>query len=510
MAGPEDQPTGKTEVARPVSLSAGLVRNPVSLIGAILVTLALANIIFLLLIGVLVQDKPYVGIFTFVVFPAILLLGLFIIPLGMLLERYRRRKLTAEEILPYPTIDLNQPAQRRVFAYLIGFFMLLLVVSAVLAYQAYHFTDSVAFCGLLCHQVMKPQFVASHDSPHSRVQCSGCHVGYGARSFFHSKLAGVFRVYAVWRNAYPRPIPDPIKDRGSIEEVCERCHWPARLFGVQLRVFRHFGYDKDNTLKEVALLINIGGGSPHFGSRSGIHWHMNIADKIWYVTKDEQGRVIPWVRMRDSQGRVTEYLAKNAAMTTAEIARAPRRLMDCISCHNRPSHDFLPPDASVDQSLAYSRLDRSLPFIKRQAVQALTKTYRSSDEAREGIATGLDAFYRAQYPQIYGKEKGQIEAAIAEVQRIYERSFFPYMRVDWHTYPNNIGHLYYLGCFRCHDGNHVSSDGRVIRQGCDVCHTFLSAQIRQPSPSLQGFEHPIDLKLLAGVPCSTCHSGGVH
>jgi len=508
----ESSPTGTEKVQVTSRFSGGFLRNPISLVGAVLVALSLANIVFLLLIAVFGEEKPYLGIFAFLVFPAILVIGLILIPIGMLLRRRRWRKLAPGEVPVYPKIDLNQPAQRRAFAYVAGFSLLLVVLSAVLSYRAYQFTDTVTFCGAVCHTPMKPEFTAYQGSAHSRVPCVGCHVGPGATWYVRSKLSGTYQVYATFREIYPRPITTPISDLRPVQQACEQCHWPEKFYGAQLKVFTHFLDDKDNTLKEIPLLIKTGGGSPHFGSTTGIHWHMNIAYKVWYIAKDKQSRVIPWVRVRDNQGRVTEYSVKNGGLTPAEIAQAPKKLMDCVSCHDRPAHKFLAPDAAVDHSLASGRLDRSLPFIKRQAVQVLTKTYSSDDAAAEGIATTLDSFYRTDYPEIYGKKKGQIEAAIAEVQGIYNRCFFPYMRVDWHTHPDNIGHLYYPGCFRCHDGKHVSSDGRVISPACETCHTFLetsSGGQLNISAAKDGFVHPIDLKAMPGMLCSTCHSGGV-
>ena len=488
----------------------GLLHSPLSRLGAVLITLSLANIIFLLLMAMFrSQNKPYLGVFAFMVFPAILIVGLIMVPAGMLLRRYHQRKLTPEQIPAYPRIDLNQPAQRRAFEDAIGFLMLLAVISAVLSYRAYQFTDSVAFCGAVCHAPMNPEYTAYQDSPHARVPCVGCHVGPGATWYVRSKLSGTYQVYAVFRETYPRPITTPIRDLRPVQQACEECHWPEKFYGAQLKVFNHFGYDKSNTPQVIPLLIKTGGGSPNFSSATGIHWHINY--QIQYIAKDRQSREIPWVRVKDTQGRVTEYLAKDAKLTPAEIARAPKRAMDCVSCHDRPAHKFLPPDAAVDRSLVSGRLDRSLPFIKRQAVQVLTKTYQSTEEANEGIATVLDAFYRKDYPEVYVEQKGQIETAITETQQIFGRSFFPYMKVNWHTHPDNIGHLYYAGCFRCHDGKHVSSDGRVISQDCDQCHTFLQGG-PDGQPNMAGtsaFVHPIDLKAIRGMLCSTCHSGGV-
>ena len=99
--------------------------------------------------------------------------------------------------------------------------MLLVVISAVLSYRAYQFTDSVAFCGATCHTPMKPEYTAYQDSPHARVPCVGCHVGPGATWYVRSKLSGTYQVYAVFRDVYPRPITTPISDLRPVQQACE-------------------------------------------------------------------------------------------------------------------------------------------------------------------------------------------------------------------------------------------------------------------------------------------------
>jgi len=197
-------------------------------------------------------------------------------------------------------------------------------------------------------------------------------------------------------------------------------------------------------------------------------------------------------------------VAKGSSLNAKQIAAIPIQTMDCVTCHARPSHKFLPPDQAVDAAFEGGQLDPTLPFLKRQAVKALIKHYNSSEEAAEGIATALDTFYRNRYSQIYAAKWPQIRAAIAAAQQIYKKNMFPFMRVDWRTHPDNIGHLYYPGCFRCHDGQHVSADGRVIPQQCESCHTVLATPT-----SVAEFKHPVDLNDVGGATCSTCHTGGV-
>jgi len=240
---------------------------------------------------------------------------------------------------------------------------------------------------------------------------------------------------------------------------------------------------------------------------------MNIANRITYIASDAQHQVIPWVEAKDMQGRVTVYRAKDSTLTAAQIEKAPKHLMDCIDCHDRPSHIFTPPDRAVDASLLAGRIDRSLPFVKQQAVTALAKTYNTTGEALDGIGSDLQAFYRTKYPELWSSRQGSIQAAVADVQHIYQSTIFPYMKVDWRTHPDNIGHFYSSGCFRCHDGQHVSAAGKVVPKDCETCHTVL-AELQSGTPLMRRepgvpFQHPVDIGDLTQVNCSDCHTGGV-
>jgi hypothetical protein len=180
--------------------------------------------------------------------------------------------------------------------------------------------------------------------------------------------------------------------------------------------------------------------------------------------------------------------------------------MDCIDCHNRPAHVYLPPDVAVDNSLAAGRLDISLPYLKRQAIEVLTKPYATNDEALSSIASGLDGFYRTSYADVYAQEGNSVKGAISEIQRIYQTYFFPEMKTNWQTHPNNIGHFYSQGCFRCHDGEHKSNTGKIISNDCNTCHTVLD-QIAAITPDAEprGFQHPVALGDLAELKCTVCH-----
>jgi hypothetical protein len=214
--------------------------------------------------------------------------------------------------------------------------------------------------------------------------------------------------------------------------------------------------------------------------------------------------------METADGRVTEYFAKGTSLTPQQIAAMPKQQVECVSCHSRPSHTFRPPDQAVNEAFVAARLDAKLPFLKQQAVKVLSDSYPSTEAAVEGIATGLDSFYHSNYAALYVPKQDQIKQAIATVQSIYRNNIFPTMKADWRTHADNIGHFYYPGCFRCHDGQHVSADGRVIPEGCDTCHTFLRKNSTQQTIDAkrgQPFDHPVDLSALGGMPCSDCHTG---
>jgi hypothetical protein len=489
-----------------------LLRHPLSLVGAGLVILSAISILFLLLIeAVSGRANPYLGIFTYMVYPALLLLGMALVPAGILLER--RRRVSSGEVPPYLVIDLNNPRTRGVFVSVVISSLILLLLMSTVTYEAYHFTESVAFCGELCHSVMEPEYTAYQAAPHARVTCAECHVGSGAGWYVQSKLAGAYQIYSVLFEKYPRPIPTPVHSLRPAQDTCEQCHWPEKFFGAQLKVISRFGHDEKNSVRQIRTLLRTGGGSPTSGITAGIHWHMNIANEVWYGAADRQRQKIPWVRIKDAQGRITDYFDRSVSLTPEDMKKLEVRRMDCVDCHNRPSHIFRDPDSAVDLVLLAGLIDRTLPFIKREAVRALSQQYADREKAREGIATSIDSFYLQRYPQIHQTKREAIKNAVAELQRIYRTNMFPEMRVDWRTHPDNIGHTLYPGCFRCHEGNHVSSEGKVLGKDCQLCHTIIGQETMLPDPTevpaAEKFKHPWPLLgKHAQLSCNQCHWRG--
>jgi hypothetical protein len=487
-----------------------LLRNYVSFLGLALVVASLTSIALLVLVELSSgDDNPYTVLVTYILLPSVLGFGIVLALLGMLLERRRRRRDPDAHITPYPVLDLNDPTRRRRVLLLFGLSFIFLFLSAFGSYRAYEYTESVAFCGQQCHAVMKPEFVAYNASPHARVRCVECHVGGGPEWYVRSKINGMHQLYAVTFNTYNRPIQTPLHNLRPADETCAKCHWPEKFFGEQMKVFNHFGYDEANSLNQTRMLIKTGGGSPSAGEVGGIHWHMNVANEITYIAADERRQDIPWVRLKDRDGKVTEFVSRNASLSSSDIEGSAKRRMDCIDCHNRPTHIYLSPNEAVDRSLTAGKLDITLPFVKARAVAALSAPYTTNDEALAAIENDLLSFYRTSYPDIFAAKNASVTAAVAEVKQIYQTYFFPEMKTDWKAHINNVGHLNAQGCFRCHDGQHVSGDGRVIRNDCGICHTTVQqsfgGRVFQPAGGV--FQHPVDLGDKNTWQCAACHKG---
>ena len=490
-----------TESPRPVPLS----RNLFSEIGVGIAVLGLANLAFLIYLDATgTHSNPYLGILTWIVAPAILIFGITVFLFGLIRERRRRRRHAPDDVPRYPRVDFNDRRTRLILVWTAMGLIVFVTMSVVGSYQVYHYTESDAFCGTMCHSVMHPEYTAYQQSPHARVGCAGCHVGPGAGWFVKSKLSGAYQVYSVLAHKYPKPIPSPVENLRPAQQTCEQCHWPEKFFGAQLKVFDHYAYDEESTPRDIRLLIKVGGGRPESGQTAGIHWHMNIANEVTYVAADKQHQVIPWVRVRNRKtGAVTEYKAEDSKMTDAQIASASKRTMDCVDCHNRPTHIYRSPDASVDRALRAGRIDRTLPFVKQEAVTVLAKDYASTSQAVGAIRKDFETFYRDNHAAVYASKRNQIAGAVAELQQIFKTTRFPEMNVDWRTHADNVGHMRTLGCFRCHDDQHVTRDGKRLSKDCNLCHTVLA-----PTGATAAFEHPVDIGDLRAVTCADCHTGG--
>lgn len=438
-------------------------RNPISLIGAAIAT-AMAMVFFALLaleMGGQLRN-PYLGLLLFVAVPAVFIFGLVLIPIGA--WRQHRRVAAGRALGDWPVVDLRLPRTRTIiFAVAIVTFMNILIVSLA-AFGAVHHMETAEFCGTTCHTTMEPEWKAHAVSPHAEVACVSCHVGPGSEALIQSKIAGTRQLWQLFTNNVPTPVLAPVKTMRPARDTCQTCHWAEKNHGEKLRTIREYADDEKSTETATALQLHVGGGRSDLGSGSGIHWHMNIDNKIEFISSDTQRQVIPWVKFTDRQGNVKEFAVDG--VTPAQLAQGERRSMDCMDCHNRPAHTFEPnAERAVDTAIANGYLQRALPFARREAVAALKDEYPNADAAKTGIETRLRKAYSA-------RATAEVSDLVAGVQEIYGRNIFPAMKVKWGTYPNNIGHVFFNGCFRCHDDNHKAKDGTVIKQDCESCHAM--------------------------------------
>jgi hypothetical protein len=441
-----------------------LARHPVALAGALLTTATAVNFVGLVLaeLAGLIRN-PYAGLVIYVLIPALFVLGLLLIPLGMWLEaRKRRRDPSAGR--DWPVLDFRVPATRRMAILVAALTAANLVIIAVAALGGMRSMESPTFCGQTCHLPMHPHFTAWQDAPHSQVACTQCHVGEGARALVHYKLAGVRQLYHVLTDQIPKPIPG-VADMRPALEVCGNCHWPGYDVGELLRVTHEYADDEANTETVTRMRMLVGGPNRPTSAGRAIHWHADPSVRIEYVHTDVERQTIPYVRAIDRNGQVKEY--RTEGTSDEQISNGQRRIMDCIDCHNSAAHRIAPSaENAVDAAIATGGINRQLPFVRRESVRLVKAEYPTQEEGLQQIAMELRAFYtgRGHF------DEGELARAITALQGVYRRNVFPSMKVTFGIYPNNIGHLTFTGCFRCHDGSHAAADGSTISAECESCH----------------------------------------
>lgn len=369
-------------------------------------------------------DNPYIGIIVFLIIPAIFVLGLLLMPLGLAVAARRHggyRKLIA---LPREGPQLARLGWAIAFATLAN--------AGILTAAAYHgvaVMDSKQFCGETCHSAMQPQYVRYQNSRHAAIPCVDCHIGDGAEAFIHYKISGVRQLIRLTTNTYHRPIPPAMDRLRPANDTCEQCHSQSKQED-RLKVIRHYDDDEQSTEKTTVLFLKIG---------SKIH-KAHVGRNIEYSAATTDPQTIPTVTVNGKT-----YSADGASPGPI------RRKMDCMDCHNRSGHDFQTPEDAVDSAIAEGKLVRSRPFTRRDAVAAL-------------------------------KGKLPVSQQPAAVQEIYAANVYPGMNITWNTYPNNIGHTASPGCFRCHDDQHKTKTGESITQDCSACHEPVA--VEEPNPEI--------------------------
>jgi nitrate/TMAO reductase-like tetraheme cytochrome c subunit len=414
--------------------------------------------------------NPYVGIIAFLVLPLIFFCGLGLIPIGIYLSRRRIRKGLA-------AAEFERRAGMRRLAWVFGVTTFLnVLIGTQVTYRAVMHMETPQFCGATCH-TMAPEFAAYQNSPHSRLECVDCHVAPGAAGWINSKAAGTRQLVETVFHTYQSPIPSALESNRLVpaRQTCENCHWPEKFSGVTLRVINTYADDETNSRTQTVLLMMVGGNKI-----AGIHGaHLGPGVNIRFAVADPARQTIPWIEYRNTTTGVTEIFASSDSKQSLETL--PKHDMQCVDCHNRPTHTFELPQRAMDKALSRGDISVSLPFIKKKGLEVLQATYNTRAEASDKIPRSIASFYRQNYPDLYANRPQDIDQAAQAIVAAYKRNVFPELKVSWGTYPNNLGHMGSPGCFRCHDGSHTAANGKTIAQDCSTCHEPLATDEVAPA-----------------------------
>ncbi len=490
--------------------------NRTTYVGTLVIAVSLILMILVFTAAALFNiGGNYSGLLLYMALPFMLIIGLILIPIGMM----RKHRLNKKSDVPVERrkIIFDFSIKKHRNAAFIFFFgtMFFMIITSMGSYQAFHYTESNEFCGTLCHQVMEPEFVTYQTSAHARVKCVECHVGSGADWYVKSKFSGMYQVYAVLADVYPHPIPTPISSLRPAQETCEQCHWPEKFFPNRIRNEIHYLSDSTNSAWEISYRMKIGPTHSSKGTSEGIHWHINPDVKIQYRESSSDREYIPWVTYIDLKtGDTIIYINEEDPMDAETFAATPARTMDCMDCHNRPSHQFLTPQDYIDDAISRNKISVDLPQIKFITMSIFANPFDNLDTAKAYTTNTILSFYKDNYPEIYKNKLPLIKKSIVGVIEAYSSNNFPHMGADWDHYPSHKGHVEYNGCFRCHDNNHISpTTGRKISKDCNLCHSILKQGFKDNMSystidSALRFVHPVileDVDLDKDDLCVDCH-----
>ncbi len=437
---------------------------------------------FFAITGIL--TSKLVGLIAYLLLPTLFVVGIVLIIYGWA----RERKVTGKsfrELLEsqYSEDELEEsetgtPVFRAVLITgLIG--VLFLIVAGL---RTLHFMDEPEFCGTACHSVMNPEWTVYQASPHSHVACVECHVGEGTKALIDSKINGAWQMISITFDLYERPIPTPVHQLRPARETCEKCHWPDKFYGTLLKTFVHYKPDKNSTPSYTTLALKV--DTRESGNKSGIHWHIGKNNEVRYSSVNDEREEILWVESKQPDGTYKRYVNKKLKDLENSGENATR-VMDCVDCHNRVTHIYQDPEEAVDKSIHKGLIPRSIPFIKRESLGALTASFTDAEKGKEIVKNRILGFYRQNLPEVLTSRSRELDKAIETLQNIYATNIHHRMNIDWNPYPNHLGHKHNGGCFRCHNENMVDASGKAIRYDCTLCHSILAYDSDKPFKYLE-------------------------
>jgi nitrate/TMAO reductase-like tetraheme cytochrome c subunit len=363
-------------------------------------------------------------------------------------------------------------------SFLLGAVVMALV--GLLGIATWEVTNANAFCDEVCHEIMYPYVDVWQHSTHVEVDCVECHMGRTPvtdqlpRKFVHAR-----ELYALVTNSYEEPLE--ATTLRPARETCELCHYPPQFFADSVREFRRYDSDRENTPVSTWLIVKTGGGLEREGLGFGIHWH--VENEIYFYGLGDSNEEIPWMRVVDPEdGEETIYAAVGFELPE-EVDEQNLHLMDCLDCHNRVGHDMQTPEELVDNAIERGRISADIPYIRRQAVEAIGVGYETQEEGLEAIA-GIEDWYEENYSLAYPALQEEIVQAIEVLQELYAANFFPAKGYNWRSYPDHTSHVNWPGCFRCHDGQHISADNEVVRIECNLCHSVPEVVVGGGGPTI--------------------------
>lgn len=433
------------------------------------------------------MTNAYMGLISYLLFPSLFVIGLILIPVGWWKAKKDSGKTGRELIEAQFGKDNTERGffGSRIFlmiAFFTGANVLFLTLASM---QMMSFMDEAEFCGTACHSVMSPEWTTYQDSPHARVACVECHVGEGVDALVASKLNGTWQMISITFDLLERPIPTPVHQLRPARETCEKCHWPEKQYGGRMQTRVAYRNDSTVTPEYTTLYLRVDGAAAM--QRSGVHWHVSADNEVRYASVGDEREEMIWIKVRQADGSFKRF--ENTQLTASPEDYEHERVFDCVDCHNRATHIYEDPHEAIDKRITERLLDRSLPFIRREGLAALTASYPDSAQAMERIAAHIEGFYRRQYPSLATGRMDAIDSAIATLKGIYNRNIFHNMNIEWNAYPSHIGHRGTTdGCFRCHTNQMKDAEGVSIRSDCGLCHSILANQASDPYEILK----PID------------------
>ncbi|MBT3228195.1 MAG: hypothetical protein HOD43_13440 [Candidatus Marinimicrobia bacterium] len=453
-------------------------RNRIGKMGVVLTTSTFLMFIFMefaWFVGLV--TNAYIGLISYLVLPLLFLFGLAMIPLGW----KRQQQITGKTGLELLSTEFGEDGIKAAITgshifKTVGILTLINVLFLILAStQTLHFMDEAEFCGTACHSVMNPEWQTYQVSSHANVKCVSCHVGEGAEALFESKLNGLWQMVSVSFNLYERPIPTPVRQLRPARETCEKCHWPEKHYGEQL--IKRIHYTNDEIPEALYTTLSFKVDADMQKERVGVHWHIARGVKVSYASVDDQRSKIKWVKVDYPDGSSRQFQNKRLNQDTPILEE---RQMDCVDCHNRATHVYREPEDIVDGFLADGIIPLDLPFIRREALDALQTHSPDKSRGVEQVRKHLFAYYQENYPDIYFSRQVDISNTSDLLAAEYDRYIHPNMNIEWGVYPSQLGHKRDDGCFRCHHENMQDDTGKDVDSDCTVCHDIFAFDSKFP------------------------------